>query len=90
MSVDERAAYFKAHLEDTRNVSYYLATNINNLVFELDEQWNSIIIPPLTTKVLALNMKEISNIIIDFNADNRDLWYEISCESSSANYNYGG
>lgn len=88
MSIDEKAAYFKEHAGNTRNVSYYVENLPTNAV--IPENWQQKFIPPSTTYTLAANLDYISNIIVQFDQYNKDLYYEIACKSSSTNYNYGG
>lgn len=91
MTIDERAAYIKEHVGESRNVTHFAINPPADIV--IPQNMKSILIPPSTTVVLARNLDQISNITVFFDTSNqegKDLYYEICSKVSTVKYNYGG
>lgn len=97
MSIDERAKFLQEKTETFIDAKYILfvdgfARFIRSLeeVEEINIEWETKLIPPQTTLILALNKEDVPNIVIKYDNDNKDLFYEASCNTTSIEYNYGG
>lgn len=98
MSIDEQAKFLQEKTKTFIDAKYiFEATSDNEIIEDIIEDdldftigWETKLVPPQTTLILALNREDVPNIVIKYDNNNKDLFYEVSCNTTSVEYNYGG
>ena len=97
MSIDERAKFLQEKTKTFTDAKYILFVDgAADFIFfleglgEINIGWETKLIPPQTTLILALNKEDVPNITVRYDDNNKDLFYEVSCNTTSVEYNYGG
>lgn len=102
LSANEKAKILQENLNTSFDVKYKINFSgyegspmsapayklYNLLIFQIE--WQTKLIPPSATLNLLISAGKIPNIVVRYDNDNKDLFYEVFCDTTFAEYYYGG